>query len=758
MIRSIASYQSRALTALALLMSSSVVFAADTAKQTRSGKEGPDKPASDIAEGSEIVVTATKVNEIAPVTASLDARQPQAIVSRSLIENALPATSDFNQIALITPSVSNFNGNNGVGLSESKAQIRGFQDGEYNVTYDGVPFADTNDPTHHSTTFFPSNTIETLVVDRGPGNASQLGQATFGGNINLFSRATRDKFGGQLKASYGSFNTYLGRALINTGKLGANGPEFLFTGQYVKTDGRLSNSPYRNYNLFGKMQWDITPDVRFSLLGTYNKNRFNQPDNDGATLFQVSLFGKDFSLNRDPATPQFQDYNRTTKTTDFEIAHLDAAITSRLSFDDKAYTYYYDNETLSAADVTGATANLVTLVSGSSTKLFGIPGYTKTNKYRVYGNIAKFKLDLGFAALTAGLWYESNKTYRQQRDYDLVSGAPNFVEKVALDPVTGIATPRFIRFDQDSKGHQLQEFVELELRLLPGLTVTPGYKHVSFTREINALYNQGTRYPQNVRNTYTADLPFVQLNYAINPRLSIYGEYARGFLAPPLSQLYVANPSLSVAAPQRSTNYQAGLVYHGERLSFDADVYSIEFTNKFVATGSGATAGFTNIGGALYQGVEGQVTFAVTKNIALFANGSRNRATDNTTDLQIFNAPLSTAAGGAIVRVGAFRFSLIDKFTGPQYVKVVSSALVPNNGGRRRIAPYNTAILAASYEIGSFKIGAEVTDLFDSKRITNIKNSSSTNPASVGLPLADNFDQYYFQPGRQATLDLTYRF
>ena len=55
-------------------------------------------------------------------------------------------------------------------LGETKAVIRGFQDGEYNVTYDSIPFADTNNPTHHSTAFFPSNTIETVVVDRGPGN------------------------------------------------------------------------------------------------------------------------------------------------------------------------------------------------------------------------------------------------------------------------------------------------------------------------------------------------------------------------------------------------------------------------------------------------------------------------------------------------------------------------------------------------------------------------------------------------------------
>lgn len=445
-----------------------------------------------IAEGSAIIVTGTRVNEIAPTTASLDAKQPQSIVSRSLIEDSLPATADFNQIALITPSVSNFNGNNGVGLSESKAQIRGFQDAEYNITYNGVPFGDTNDPSHHSTTFFPSNTIETVVVDRGPGNASQLGQATFGGNINLFSRVARDDFGGQLKASYGSFNTYLGRALLNTGEF-AGGIKAVFTGQYVHTDGKLSLEKYRNYNLFGKIELPIGPDVTFTLLGTYNNNRFNQPDKDGATLYQQSLFGKYFSLNADAKTPQYFGFNHTDKVTDFEIATLEARFAPGAVFTNQAFTYYYDNETLSALDVTGATANTTTLADGKTKIVGDIPGYTKTNKYRVYGDIMKLKVPVTrFAELTVGAWLEWNRTYRQQTDVDLNTGAFNYIEKKATNPVTGAVTPLYVKFDQNSEGNHTEEFVELALHPVPTLTITPGFKHVDFGRKIKATYNQTT--------------------------------------------------------------------------------------------------------------------------------------------------------------------------------------------------------------------------------------------------------------------------
>jgi iron complex outermembrane receptor protein len=141
---------------------------------------------------SDIIVTGSHTAEAAPLTASLTTTQPQAAISREFIDNA-NAASDFNELIALTPSVSISGTGNGQGFSETKAVIRGFQDGEYNVTYDSIPFADTNNPTHHSTAFFPSTTIETVVVDRGPGNASQLGQATYGGNINMYSRAVSDK-------------------------------------------------------------------------------------------------------------------------------------------------------------------------------------------------------------------------------------------------------------------------------------------------------------------------------------------------------------------------------------------------------------------------------------------------------------------------------------------------------------------------------------------------------------------------------------
>ncbi len=718
-----------------------------------------------IAEGSDIVVTATRPNEIAPVTASLQATQPQSIVSRSFIEDSLPATADFNQIALISPSVSNTGSANGSGLSESKAQIRGFQDGEYNVTYDGVPFGDTNDPTHHSNTFFPSNTIETLIVDRGPGNASQLGQATFGGNINLFSRATRKDASVEMKGTYGSFNTYLLRGLVQSGaidKLG--GTEIALSGQHVASDGARTFSPFKSNNIFGKVMIPIGPDARLTLLATYNENKFNQPDNDGATLSQIAQFGKYFSLNNDPNSQTYYKYNRTHKTTDFEVAKFEATLAPWATFENRSYTYSYDNETLSGNDVTLfatataaqiATANVVTLTPGAKA-VTGVPVYTKTNKYRVFGDIAKTRIDFGFGAITAGAWLEWSNTYRQQRDVDLVTGGRNYIEKAVADPVSKAATPQDIKFDQNSHTNHTEEFVELELRPISGLKITPGFKHVDFNRQIDATYNQTTRYAQKQSNTYTADLPFATINYAVTPQVSIYAQYARGFLAPPLSVLYVANPGLSTVAPERSTNYQAGAVYHGSNLSLDVDVYKIDFTNKFtsvVSTVPGEGTVFFNQGAVQYKGVEGQITYAFPIGVAVFANGSHNYAKTVNPGMirqQVAKAPEWTAAGGILYKHGPIRFSLIDKWVGKQFFIAPGGSIAPGNAYDNPVYQsrgYNSAILSARYDIGPVRIGVEVNNLLDSKRVTSI-SAGKTSP----------FDQYFYQVGRAFTGDITVTF
>jgi hypothetical protein len=195
---------------------------------------------------------------------------------------------------------------------------------------------------------------------------------------------------------------------------------------------------------------------------------------------------------------------------------------------------------------------------------------------------------------------ERSDTFRQQTGVNLATGAFDYREKAVISP-SGVVTPQYVRFNQNSAVNHDEEFAELELRPFEGLKITPGIKRVAFERSIVAPYNQGTRYAQNVANTYGATLPFATVNYAVTPMLAVYGQFAKGFLVPPLSQLYIPNPSFSPASPQKSTNYQGGAVYHGSHLSLDADYYYIDFTNKFVSVLS-PLAGVGNVSSSTSAG------------------------------------------------------------------------------------------------------------------------------------------------------------
>ncbi|WP_237452265.1 TonB-dependent receptor [Qipengyuania algicida] len=716
--------------------------AADASAATDSAQSRPVD--NGIAEGSDIVVTATLANEIAPVTSSLETTQPQAIVSRSFIEDSLPATADFNQLALITPSFSTSGGNGGMGISESKGRLRGFQDGEYNITYDGVPFGDTNDPSHHSNTFFPSDTVETVVVDRGPGNASNLGQATFGGSVNLFSRATRADAGMTARAEYGSFNTFLGRAMVQSGKIDSlGGTEVLLGGQYVTTDGRLTYSGYHQTNLFGKAVIPIGPSVTLTLLSTYNKNHFNQPDNDGITLAQEAQYGKTFQLNNDPNSPQYFGYNYTDKTTDFEVATLEADIAPGSRLENRAYTYFYNNATISVADTTVPAGPDNATTNADGTKNIGhIPGYTKLNSYRTYGDILKGIFDLGPATLTVGGWIEWNVTHRKRYQYDMTDGGP---DAMAYDynQKTPVGVPKYINYDQDSRGNQEQVFAELELRPTSTIKITPGIKYIDFTRKLNAIANQKTHSPANFTASWSDTLPFLTVNWQPNDRLALYAQYAKGFLAPPLSVLYNYDPSNNTVQPETSTNYQLGFVFHGSHLSLDADVYKIDFNNKFASQKINGDTVFYNQGGVTYKGVEGQATYAFDNGLALFVNASRNFAEANDTGLQVKDAPYMTAAAGVLFHHGPVKASVIDKVTGAQYADDA-------NTGAYRIPAYNTTIASLGYSFGRFGVQATVSDLFDSTAVNKI----DINDGPPGDVMNSN-DQYHFQPGREWSISLT---
>src|SRR5471030_1627732 len=173
----------------------------------------------------------------APSQASLTARSAQSLISAEYIQNYTSPVSDYSQVLQMAPGTFSVSAN-GPGLSDTKTFYRGFQDGQYSMTFDGIPFNDTNDPTHHSWVFFPAQTIGSTVFDRSPGSAASIGPSTYGGSVNMLSPSLtpRQQINGTV--SYGSFNTRLFDAAFDSGRLGGDGKSrLLIDAHTMRSDG-----------------------------------------------------------------------------------------------------------------------------------------------------------------------------------------------------------------------------------------------------------------------------------------------------------------------------------------------------------------------------------------------------------------------------------------------------------------------------------------------------------------------------------------
>jgi iron complex outermembrane receptor protein len=721
---------------------------------------------SAVNSGSEIetvVITGRRFNpDVAPSKSTLETTEPQTIIAKSYIEDSQAATTDYVNILAIVPSMTGTD-INGPGLSDGnvKNTLRGFPDGNFGISFDGIPFGDTNGPTHHSESYFPGAVIGSVQVDRGPGNAGTLGPSTFGGSVFLFSEPLTEDPHAKLAVTGGSWDTWNMEGNVQTGDFDNLGvtSRLMINAQEAVSNGYLTLQNTHRDNELVKFEADIAPNWTLTLFGNYNALHQHVSDNNGATPAQVFNYGINFALqNTNPSLPTYNAYNFQNKITDMDYARLKGAVSDSFHVDDQIYTYAYVNKTVTVNNLTqnenditnpaGITAeglgtktggtisqstgtvyivgnNLVGgTITGAHTNATDIPGYTKLNAYRVWGNILRTSWDYSFGSVTgqlrAGFWWEGAATERQRYYIDITQcfaaanlpcnafrseTAGTFADSAQkkgtiLNGVPGVG------YIEHSNWSQYQPFAELEIDPLPGLTITPGIKYVWWRHELSAPVISASKPPTPFLGstptpgptpgslvtsgqgsfTTTRVLPFATVNYKIEPYWSVYAQYANGVYVPDISSFEQAGVVAAYPKPQTTTNYQFGTVFYADNFDIDADIYYIDSNNTIQAVKGSLTTpncavGDTcneNIGKAVYKGIEGEATYAfgddefngLLSGLSVFTNGSLNSA--KSMGVQLGSAPFWTAASGLIYKAHNWKLSLIDKVTGQQYLDAIN--------------------------------------------------------------------------------------
>ena len=756
----------------------------------------------------------------APSGGFIDERTPQSIITNTYIENFTAPIADFGEIVQIVPGTFT-TAANGVGLGQSKTYFRGFPDGDYNIDFDGIPFYDTNSPTHHSWVFFPSQWIGGVDFDRSPGTASTIGPTPFGGSIHLLSKPLTPEMDLRGTFSYGTWNTKLFDVAYNSGAFGKSN---LFVDWH-----RMTSDGYQTFNFNERnagsliYQYQFSPktvltgfsgvvllnsnapnisSTRCMLYGVSATGAYSCTSADTANgLLPHTGAGIKFLLtdNSDPVSWFDYKYNTYQVPTDFEYVGLKSEFGKGWYLEVKPYTYNYDNgEKYSNAtpitenDTLATVPGSVLIGTGSKAVLYydgvavapcdvqvvkkgiaALPcGIDKYNSYRKYGETAVVSQTSQFGVLRAGLWYEWAKTNRHQ---------------YPSDPLNNWADQSLPKFNETFWTNSYQPYAEYEFHATPKLNITAGTKFAAYTIDVLHHADDGATVGEltcasttaacsaTVSNngSFTAWLPSLDFNYRIQPDWSIYAQVATGSIVPPSAVYdYYQTPTAAIPHPQlatppkqqKSTTYQIGSVYKGQRITLDADAYHIRFQNSYSST-EDTTVGDVDLGDTLYflqpssitQGVEFESNMVLAHGLSLYLNATAANAyyvgmlNAGTLDapyyerapsgLWVAQTPSDTEQQGLTYQDHGFDLGIFNHRVGEQRV---------DNGAYHNqaiVAPFSTLDTYVNYTVRNHsifdqtKIRLSATNLLDSHNIQSLSLAGAVPTQAIpGTTLTDLFN------------------
>jgi iron complex outermembrane receptor protein len=717
----------------------------------------------------------------APMGNTLDATSARTEISNTVMTNFMAPVADFAEVIQQAPNAFSLNPN-GIGLGQGKSFFRGFSDGQYTITFDGIPFEDTNSPTHHSWASFPRQWISSTDFDRSPGLSSDFGPTNFGGSINLKSPELKADPNIRGTISYGSFNTKLLSLDIDSGLLGPHKRDSV-----LANVNAMDSDGYQTYNYqqrdagFGKYQHRFSPLSSLTLYGGVVDIWNNTPNTTNPTAAQVAQFGDNFLLDNTPLLPNgtpdpyYYKYNTYHVQTDFEYAGYTADLGAGWKIETKAFTTRYWNKQFYQ---NGSTVNL------TSSKPSGVD---KLNGYRHAGDTLIVYKETKWGIFRTGGWYDWAYTDRYQ---------------VPSNIITQQDTP-FGNFHEHFITESIQPFGEFEWHPLSKLAVTAGIKAADYYmslvqyqdngKTVGCLGGVATTYPSTAgpfagaplclggaqfaahRINWNNWLPNINARYRVYRGWSVYGQFAEGSVIPPSNVFDV--PGGNVLTPLKPTvakTYQAGTVVQNNRWTLSGDFYYVHFQNGFDSYTDPATLEpvYVPTGPSNTKGVEAEGNFAVGHGLSVYGNvsfGSAKYATGPNYPnggQWVANTPSNIEGLNVLWQHGNWDVGLTYKRVGQYYNDNGSLSYLIN--GIKLPYPVDQAITIHPWQLvngfvnytiknSSFlrgtKIQLAVNNLANSHNIVGITPAVAATATAPYVP--NSGDLLNLMPGRSITLTFT---
>ena len=526
----------------------------------------------------EVVIRAIRADEQVPVT--------QTTVTQQDIEPMYVGQDALFALEKLTPSILAYS-ESGTNLSNyGQMRLRGIDQTRINITLDGVPLNDMIDQGVFFSNFTDfGNSIASVQVQRGVGTSTN-GTSSYAGSINFESVNLNDSVPSvEVQLTGGSFSTYRASGEVKTGLLDNR---TAFYGRFTRTqsDGYRDHTSTQSYSFFFSGGYFGERDL-VKITG------FTGRSQNGLAYLPVAL--SDIQTN--PRTNyvsenDIDDFGQSlvqlqyTRFISPAISWVSTAYYGRAGGDFPAGFSVPENTfTVNGADTTFSTTERFTQINyplfNDHYGLMSYVNYTAAD--------SKLELNGGIHGYTF---------QRENREAIVPDNAnPYYQDRSQKDEFSAFGKASY-------QWNDLLFFGDVQLRSV-SLRLTPDKTFLSQSADIPDRH-------------YTFFNPKVGITYLLNTQTNFYASYGRSGREPTRFDILGSTriDSFNLASVQNANavkaeyvnDFEAGARWRTSRLSGQANLFYMQFTNEIAPIGQAIPEGFVqlrkNIVSSYRRGIE----------------------------------------------------------------------------------------------------------------------------------------------------------
>jgi len=418
---------------------------------------------------------------------------------------------------------------------------------------------------------------EKVEILKGPVSAL-YGPNGITGVINVVEKEPKEGIHSKVKASFGSYNSMTLSADLNGGK---DGFKYLIKGKHFNTDGYLDRSGSNSSRLGVKLIQRFNNSGKLQFTTDYISSEMDTPG---------TLTEEQFDDRSTEASNLFAGYNR-------DVIRTNLVYTQNLNDNVDIYgNLFYRNNN---SDGFYADYNF------SEDDINSLGGEIRSQfKHQLFGK--ENSLIIGSSLLNEK---GNNNTFRRDTDTGVIGVQTN---------------------DGESTYNMFGAFMENEFMLTDKLAITLGLRYDLVDYDWTDSLHEGE---DNTSATTSISSFSPKFGFAYNPtkNTTVFGNIARGFNPPQISQLFVgssyggiANPDLK---PEYIDNYELGIRGNlNQKLMYQASYFVMDFTDQITSEINPDidpdNPVYQNIGKTKHSGLETSLEYHFSKKFNIYTNYS----------------------------------------------------------------------------------------------------------------------------------------